>query len=725
MRSDQKALCLGLLAASAIVAPATVSRAQNGPAATGQDAGAIEEIVVTAQRRSENLQDVPVAVTAVSGEALAAKGVQSTADLASVTPGLNFTLAGGVAVPRIRGVGTGSPIGGNENPIATYVDGVYIANSSSALISLNNIAQVAVLKGPQGTLFGRNATGGLIQITTRDPHQDFGGEASLTYGNKDRIGADLYLTGGLAKGLAADVAVHYLDQGEGYGVNLFNGRDVNMSRDFAIRSKLKAELADTTSATLALDYAATRTVNPALRPISGSTPVTGAPFAGGDFDVNSNVQPLYASNQGGVSLTIDHDLETAKVVSITAYRQSKFKSRFDSDKLPLALAQTALWEPDKQFSQELQLLSKPGAMFDWMVGGYYFYARSELDPIRVTLPTGVSITQSIQTARSGAVFGQATVHLGPSTNLTGGLRFTTEKRKFRGAPSFQSNAGTVVPGAAVAGELSADKLTWRLALDHHFSDDTLGYVSYNRGFKSGGFNPSRAVNPLLPFAPEVLDAYEVGLKTDFLDKTVRLNAATFYYDYKNIQNAAFNNGVTTITNAASAKIYGLDLDATLAPTRNLGLNFGLSLIHDRFGAYPGATISTPLVPNGTTILGGNALTVGNAKGNRIANTPDWTANAGVDYRVPLAKGGLRFNLNYFHSDGWFAEADNRLRQSPYNLVNASATWFPDDAETYSLKLWVNNLTREAYAVQMVSAAPSDAVTMAAGRAFGLTAGAKF
>lgn len=689
--------------------------------ATSAGAG-LEEIVVTAQKRGENLQKVPIAVTALSAQTLAAKGIANTSDLVAVTPGLNYTTGGGYALPRIRGVGAGSTSGGNENPVATYVDGVYIASATSAVMSLSNIAQIAVLKGPQGTLFGRNATGGLIQITTRDPSHTFGGDGSFTYGNKNRVGADLYVTGGLTNFAAADLAIHYMDQQDGYGTNLFNGKDVNKSREFVLRSKIKMDLGEDTTATLAGDYSRVISAIPAFRPITGTIPITGIPFSGGKFDVNSNVQPLSRLRQGGGSLTINHDLDFAKAVSITAYRAARWISDFDNDKLPVALAGTHLEQPDRQFSQELQLISQPGSSFDWALGGFYFFTRSSLHPFDLQTPSVGLITSTSQSSRSGAVFGQATVHLTPQTNFTVGLRYTSEKRGFIGQPSTRLPSGVVVPGATISDSAVNNKLTWRFALDHRFSSSVMGYVSYNRGFKSGGFNPSQTTPPLVPFAPEVLDAYEAGLKADMLGGKLRLNTAAFYYDYKNLQVTVFTNGLITVSNAASAKIYGLDLDGVFALTRNFRLNFGLSALHDRFGNYPGVQLSSPLP------AGGNLITTvpsNNARGNRIPSTPDWTANLGADYDIYLSRGRLQLSANYYHSDGWFAEADNRLRQPKYDLLNASITWFIGGQDKYQIKLWGRNLTNVAYATQMNAQANSDGVAMAAGRAFGATAGVKF
>jgi iron complex outermembrane receptor protein len=728
-RSISKAALLGFttaVASGSVIAqtpnadPALRSAEQPGSAASQADAetSGFSEIIVTAQRRSENLQRVPIAITVNTGDSLAAKAIVSSADLASVTPSLTYTATIGFALPRIRGVGSSTTLGGNENSVATYVDGVYVASATSSLLSLNNIEQVSVLKGPQGTLFGRNATGGLIQITTKTPKHVFEGQASATIGTHETYGGQFYVTGGISEAVAADLAVYYLDQADGFGTNLFNGQDVNKNRDIAVRSKILVDLSDVFSATLAFDYANSKAAQSANRPTYGSIPATGIPYTGGVFDINSDLQPYFETEQGGAALTLNYDLGGAKLTTITAYRKSVYRGAVDNDKLPVVLFQSIPYEPDSQFSQEIQLASNQSSNLDWVLGAYYFYGDSRFAS-RVRLASGGQFTDVHQRARAGALFGQGTYHLGEKTSLTGGLRYTIEKRYLDATSFLISSTGAETNQPAVDGTTTAKRLTWRAALDHQFSPTTLAYISYNRGFKSGGFNPTRATNPLLPFQPETLDAYEFGIKTDLADRTVRVNGAAFYYDYKNIQLASFNNAVTTIFNAASAKIYGVDLDAQFAPTRELTFTLGASLIHDRFGDFPGATFSSPK-PGG-----GNNLAVGNAKGNRVPQTPDWTINVGADYKRDVSFGELTLSINYFHNDGWKAEADNRLAQPAYDVLNGSIGIRFGKDKQYDVRLWGRNLTNTAYAQFISASGLVDGITLAPGRLIGLTAGVQF
>jgi iron complex outermembrane receptor protein len=229
----------------------------------------IPEVTVTAQKRSENLQDVPVAVTALGANALDMGGVGSITDLNNVVPGINFTTAlGAYAQPVIRGVGTASHGPGVENPVATYIDGVYMASATASLLSLADVDQVSVLKGPQGTLFGRNATGGLIQVSTTPPSQDFYGDAQATFGNLGTYNQSAFVNGGLTKNISANIAVSHDEQNEGFGRNLTTGQYVDTSHDVSVRGKILWDINDSTSLLISADYSKRTASDPALHPLS-------------------------------------------------------------------------------------------------------------------------------------------------------------------------------------------------------------------------------------------------------------------------------------------------------------------------------------------------------------------------------------------------------------------------------------------------------------------------
>jgi iron complex outermembrane receptor protein len=711
---------VGLMALAASLAqPAFAQTA--GETSAQSEPGGLGEIVVTAQRRTERLQDVPVAVTALSAASLASRGVRSVSDLAMVTPGLVFPSVGIGGSPRIRGIGTQISNGGNENSVVTYVDGVYYPAAGANVMAFNNIEQVAILKGPQGTLFGRNATGGLIQITTHDPGQDVEANAHLGYGNLKTFTGNAYLSGGIADGVAADIAINYKNQKDGFGKNLFNGLDVGTSESFAARSKLKASLGDATTATLIADYSHIKGSFPGYRPVPGQVSLLGTTFAGDKFDVNSDIQPMTDSEDYGVSLNLTHDFSGVKLVSISAYRHGDWKFNFDSDSLPAPIVSANGIVPDRMFSQEIQLLSTTKGPLSWVVGLYYFNRKSGFVPAQLAAPALGFIQDftSHQDTESFAGFGQATYKITEKTSVTAGLRLTTETKSFAGSGVFRSLAPVFnAPLGPVADSQKVTKLTWRAAIDHHINDDVMVYASYNRGFKSGGYDaPSVAVASY--FRPEVLDAIEAGLKSEFLDRHLRINGAAYYYDFKDIQLNTYINGLPAVYNGKSAKNYGFDLDIAAVPVTGLTLTAGVGYVHGRFDDFQVA--KTVEVPTGGIAQVGNI----SAKGKRLPNTPDWTVNLGIEYSVPIGETNLLLSGDYFHSSEWFAAPENRTRQSAYSLVNASATLsFANDR--YSVKVWGRNLGNVAYASQLFNQVPvADVVYYAEGRTFGVTLGAKF
>ena len=700
-------------------------------ASAADDVQRVEEIVVTAQRRSENLQSVPIAVSAVSAATLEAMGARDVTDLNRLTPGLHIQAATGFVAPRIRGIGTTALGAGLENSVATYVDGVYFASGPGSLLSLNNIAQIDVLKGPQGTLFGRNATGGLIQITTRQPEQAFGGKASIGYANYQTARGDLYLTGGIAQDLAADLSVALTTQGEGYGVNRATGNDVYRNDfDLAARSKWAWSPSDATHVEAIVDYMR-RTGNATAggTEAPGRKPLFGAPYVGSPWDIDSNVDPKQDLTGGGASLRLDQDVGALRFTSITAWRRSSYFVRFDTDVTPtpaMSLDNSTL--KDHQVTQEFQLQSHDDAPVTWVGGLYLFEAQGDFDPnalqlggplVGPTSPIAQIITHGGQKTQSAAVYGQATFKLGEATNLTAGLRYTAEKRQLQSiTEGVLFNGVPIGPlGPPIEAERSYSKPTWRLALDHKLASGPMIYVSYNRGFKSGGFNVRIPTDP--PFNPEVLDAYEAGLKSELFDRRVRLNLAAFYYDYSNIQVGRYQNGQIGYYNGASAKIYGLDADLEAHLARGLTVMAGLSLLHDRFSDFPNALFYYPI-----PVIGGAQAVIASAKGNRLPLTPDATVNLNVHYERPTASGTWGVDAGYYYNSGFYGQSDNLLKQKAYGSVDGSLSWrAPDDRLT--VRVWGKNLTNEVVFTALGASDISDLVQYAAPRTYGVTLSTSF
>ena len=662
---------------------------------------ALEEIVVTAQRRSQNLQDVPISVNVATSAELQASGVAEIQDLKVLTPGVEVQNGNGFAIPTIRGVASRTASPGVEAPVAIYVDGVYYTSPAANLLSFNSISQIEVLKGPQGTLFGRNATAGVIQIITRDPSHSPEGNVAVGYGNYDTKKIEGYLTTGLTDDIAVDLAFQGLSQGDGYGTNFYNGRDVyRQDHEVNLRSKWLWQSGPTT-ARLIFDYSnAKGTLSTSTQPPGVSPPpFLPASNSASPWDANLDVQPLSKTEDGGVSLNVEHDLNFARIASITAYRRTKSRNVFDGDYSPVMGRFITNDREDSQFSQELQLSSLSESPIQWVAGAFYFRSGSGYQPLVVRAAfdskgasTGsytTTTTLSRQVTTSYAVYGQATVPLLDELNLTAGLRYTSDRRELSAATLIRTfpdgRTQDLTPAPLDPDTFNA--LTWRLALDYDLAEDVLVYASYNRGFKSGGFNAGALTLP--PFKNETIDAYEVGLKSTLLDRRLRFNAAAFVYDYSDIQVQQVIVGIAGVYNGAQARIYGAEaqLESRLSDALDLTLNY--QYLHGRYLDFDNASAAVP------NPAGGFISLTQDVTGRNTIFSPKHTLSAVANYEVPLNDGSaLNFNATYYYNSGSFQEPDNLLRQPAYSLVNASLRWQSADGNL-SIQAWGKNLTNEA------------------------------
>lgn len=717
---DYQQLCLraALLAGCAMLAaPAFAQTA--APAAPPQKD--LQEVVVTAQRRSEKLQNVPIAITALSGAQLTRAGVQTTADLNGVIPGLNFTSSlGAYGLPTVRGVGSNSNGPGIENPVVTYIDGVYMVSPAGSLVALHDVSQVAVLKGPQGTLFGRNATGGLIQITTLDPGQaprfDFDGSV----GTRQYSSENLFASVPFSPTLAGSIAASNEDLLEGFGHNLYNGHSVQAHRSTAVRGKLVWRPDQDTRVTLSADYSYYRASDPALRTIGLNA--IGQLTPGGPSDIDSNIQPMVNVKQWGTSLTAARDFAGFQVLGITAWRENRLDTLLDGDQTPISIpftpASVQNKERDSQFSQELQFLSTTPGPFSWVAGAYYLHSTGQYDPVTVVLPfVGTSIQNVTQRLNSYSAFAQGTYKLLPDTNLTAGIRYTLDKRSISGTDLLDLGFFTVPGGPPDDASRSFSAPTARVSIDHRFSPDLLAYVSYNRGFKSGTFSPQNF--PVVVVQPETLNAYEIGAKTDLLDHRLRFNVAGFYYDYANKQDQQIDNGVEYLYDAKSVQMYGMDSDITLRVTDALQITAGASAIHAEYTDFQDAPVTT------ASPMGGNLVGTGNVSGSMVEDTPTWTVNIGPSYRLDMPFGTFTASANYYHNSGWYAAPDNRVRQGAYNVLNADLQFVPASYSYLSIDLWGHNLTDAIYSAQLNETQTGDNRVAAPRQTLGLTVGMHF
>jgi iron complex outermembrane receptor protein len=715
----RQALRLGVAGGALVFATSVFAQAK-APAATDAAAAQVAEVVVTAEKRSQSLQSVPTAVTAITAKTAAAIGITDVQSIQSTVPGLEFPRFFNGSTPTLRGIGTNSGIGAAESVVAMYVDDVYIAAPAGTTFSLNNISQIEVLKGPQGTLYGRNAMGGVVDIKTRDPSASPSADVSLGYGAYDTLTGAVYGNLALGDKLFADLALAGSDQRLGWGKNLYDGAQAFKELDAAARTKWLWKPDQDTSLTLTADYNRSKyNSGIAMRPIVGALFPNGQTYQG-YYNVNENPLGTTNTTQGGVSLKLDHDFGFARLVDIVGYRLVRSYNVADEDQT-VDPSQTFHYDDNRDtLTEELRLISPGGGRFHWIAGLFYFDDTSNLNPFKLTgtaVPapfTELEETFRIKT-RSYAAFGQGTADLPYETHLTLGARYTYDEVSLAATEAL--NDFIVDTGQ---GHFNDNAFTYKVSLGKDLTRNIMAYAGYSTGFKGGTFNTASLHDK--PVQPEHLSDAEAGLKSELFDRRLRLNLAYYHYDYTNMQVTTLieANGRTAaiLQNAAAAKNDGFELEFEAQPTADLTLRGGLEAMHSRFASFPNATLSVPLA------TGGNTTVSGSAKGNQTPHSPDFTANLGGDYRVRTEVGDVLFSINYSYDGGFAWDADNRLKQAPYSLVNGSITWTSHDA-AWDVRLWGKNLNGARYSTYTTANIVGDEESPAPPRTFGITVGRHF
>ena len=675
----------------------------------------IEEVIVTAQKRAESQQDVPISIQTVTGDLLEQIGITNTDDLGVMVPGLQMAQGGIANVAFIRGLGNQDASGAQEGSVATYVDGMWFGSVTGSALTFHNIERVEVLKGPQGTLFGRNTTGGVINIITKDPSHDPVFDVSLGYGNYDTVRAGLYGSGGLSESLAADISVHYSDQGEGYGDNQATGGEVNQREDeFSLRTKWKYG-SDSFSAMFSAAYEEFSDDMGYARamPDGGSVSVNGE-FAPSDRrDVFLDSEPIADFESTTFTLRLEKRFENFDLVSITGYKDDDLQSLADNDSSGAFILDADIDFGNESTTQEIQILSNDAeASLTWQAGLYYL-DQSAFGYYEIIGPGAAGILGpgvTLESLRFGgdidtesiAGYGEITWNLSDDTRLTGGLRYTDDTREISGiiaqpfaidGNGFSKEPSSGIDLGAIPSpdqKASFDEMTYRVVLDHHLRDNLMLYASYNRGFRSGNFNTVAPADPA--FAPELLDAYEVGFKSELLDRRVRFNGAAYFYDVTDLQFQVLEGVSTVIVNAAEAEIKGFEFDVLFRATDDLDLEFAAAYMDGEYTSFPTATsnVPTPTAPTNTTL-------VVDATGNQLAGAPELLVTGAARYTVEGDSGDYSFSLRATYNDGYPWEPDGRLEQDSYTIVNLSAGWRAR-SDKWGIRVNARNLLDEDYSV---------------------------
>lgn len=698
----------------------------------------LEEVVVTAQKRSQSIQDVPISISAFTASELEKAGISTYDDLGLVTPGLQSSRQVGASAPFLRGVGVQATSVGLESPVAIYLDGVYVSGTVDGIMQLNNIERMEVLKGPQGTLFGRNTTGGIIHIITADPTHDTQLDLGVSAGNYETYGGKFFGNVSLSDTVAVNLAMTAQRQDDYFGENTFTGNDVGYEEYTNVRSKLLWEPSDKTAVKLSARWSERHDDIGVVRGCAKTATYGCAAGLQPHDDINdetANIDGESKADTWATALTISHRFDSFDFLSITSFKNTDSSQEFDQESGPVAAIKAVLNQDDDTFTQEFQISSNDDSKpYTWIAGLYYYYDDWKYDPLfleglavqfQITPPlfgvplSVLEIYSGVET-ESYAAFAEGTWNFTDATRLTLGARYTKDDRKNSGRSDYFNPGEPIYASLSFDTDKTWDDPTYRAVLQHDLTDNVMTYVSYNRGFKSGSFNTVNTFGYAYdPVEPETVDAYEIGMKGDFFDNTFRANLAAFYYDYSDIQLQKIDNGISLLQNAAGGEIYGLDAEAQAALTDNLTLRLGLSLLDTEYTDFPGCQINTP-DPSASPFGAGNITTVGDCSGNELIRSPKYTYNIGGVYNLPTSTGIYGLALTVAYNDGFYWEPDNRAKEDSYTVVNAEASWTSVN-EKYKLTLWGKNLADEEFSAYTTEAVFGDTWAGAPPLTWGVTA----
>ena len=711
---------------------------------------ALEEVVVTATKRAQSLQDVPMAVNAFNADTIETAGINDAGDLAILTPALNINVNTNPFAARmvIRGVGTAQTDPALEPSVGLFIDGIYLGRTGLGMSDLTDIERIEVLQGPQGTLYGKNTNAGAISVITKKPSfEKSEGYIEASVGNYSMNKLTASISGPLTQNLAYRLSGN-INQRDGYYDNSA-GVDFNDADDWNIQGKLQWEPTESLSILLSgsrverdttccgADAVQDESVNNELV-AQGLSPDSNDPY---DYNVQSNADNRFAMESDLLSMTIDYDTGWGAIKSITAWNDYSYRVDQDPDRseLDILTLSNDKYSGDS-FSQELRFTASPNDNVDYMLGVFYLEQNtkrggdepfvfigddiitigSQQDlpfplPFNFLVQPGDSLTVDMdQDAETIAFFGQGTWHIGDQWHITGGLRWSDEEKKsdlfsqtYSTAFSYQILGASFLDSVSTpidaTLERSSDNVDWMLRAALDIGDDSMVYASAGTGTKSGGFQTVNGAAEDREFDDEDTTTYELGVKSTLLDARLRINAAAFYSEIENFQaQRQLETGIGTyVSNESKVETSGVDLQVEAAPMPNLVLSAGLLYMHKY------------------------EITDGPEKGADLPFTAEFSGTLAATLVFPLGDGGVYWRTDYSYMDDHVTNVASaaQLRDADYdnrNLVNSKLGWRND---SWNVSIWGKNLTDDKYAMQ--TAAPflvsgMDAYFLAPPRTFGAT-----
>ncbi|HWW59407.1 MAG TPA: TonB-dependent receptor [Sphingopyxis sp.] len=723
-------MCGAALALSAPVAVHAQDAAPDEGTSMAADDVPGDEIVVTAQKREQNLQKVPVSVSVLSSSVLADNRVSGLEQLAQVSPSIGFTNSANTRGQglSIRGIGTLNFSDGVEPSVSTVIDGVVIGRSAASFFEFNDIERIEVLRGPQGTLFGKNSSAGALNVVTGKPDLNESSlEATASYGTFDDV--RLKATGSLVldQGRAALRISGFRSKADGIITNTVDGRKLNDNDSWGVRAKLLFEPSDVTSIYVIGDYgesnrnccaSTVRSVLPTTTYYNGQT--RAALLAGqtlGPLNREVTIDGDYFNRQktGGASVEINTELGGQTITSITAYREFKVFDNNDPDGVPLPVVSlNNARQKQQQFTQELRLTSPAGEPVEYVFGLFYFWqdvvSQTQVKGnLTVNLPAGQYLGNQVDrdiTTKNVAAFGQVTGHLTDELSLIGGFRLTSEQAVAHFDRTILPGAIAAMPSlggpAYVAPTLKATDtdLSYKLGVQYQATPDIMAYATYTRGYKGPALNllnnlTAPTVNAgLAVLRPEIARNWEAGVRTTLFDRMLTLNVTGFYETFTDFQAQTYSAILTSfqLTNAGKLITQGAEVEAILRPLDGLSLSGNLAYTDTEVrglivSCYPGQTAAQGCA-SGRQDVTGEALT----------NAPKWAwslnANYGADIGNSL-RGSANLSFTY-RSKTLFSYRDPNTEQRGYGLLNGRLSLAAQDGR-YELSVFGKNLTNQHFA----------------------------
>jgi iron complex outermembrane receptor protein len=692
----------------------------------------LEEVLVTAQKRTQRGQDVPIALSVVTSDSLERRVVMEVSDLTGLVPNVEANYGWGPVTFNIRGIGTNQFSSNFDSPVAINVDEGYLSKPFMNSLQLFDIDRVEVLKGPQGTLFGRNATGGAVNFYTRDPTDKATGELKVGYDNYHTVRTDVYLSGPVGGNFTARIAGEFVNQGEGYYNDTFLNVTEDKEKKWLVRGKLRWTDGDTAATTVQLTvnaghqggtvapYTGVGIYTPAS--LAAGKPVLCPAYASGHadpgdancvrgidglypgdrnpFTSTNNTLHTFNSHTVGTNLRADHDFGSATLTSLATYLWFQRIAHEDSDGSPTNSINNDFNTAIHQFTQEIRLTSDGDRDRTWnyVVGGFYEHDNYENgDYLQLFNETAGLYSPFHQYTDALAVFFHNDVKLTDTLSLTAGVRYSNERIGFDGG-TFSASGATgypVVPTTLIAANSFAnthrrdDAPTFKIGVEYTpnlniaWVDKTMFYANVSTGFRSGAYNGefNGSQVELTSLAPEKITAYEGGIKSTVLDHKVQLNLSVFRYDFTNgfINVDSPTSPIPITINAASIKSYGGELDLQMRPISQLTLELA--------GSYLSSHIASDISVGGKSIDGATTI-----------QSPKYTFDEQATWTQPLTDGyrlSISGDANWRSSQNFNTTGDPNASQTPYWIANTNVSIGPTDG-VWSVGFFVKNISNSIY-----------------------------